>query len=135
MQKIYGKFRKIMVGGKKQEPKNTEMEMQPGNPRPTFLPTQVGLGITQAVHCEVIHVSFCTVQCVISTSILINLANPVISPPFITRNHSNNNVLLSVRFRMMTVPSIDDLRSWDCLESLDTGSQPFSSKRLNIPLM
>ena len=25
--KIYGKFRKIMVGGKKQEPKKTEMEM------------------------------------------------------------------------------------------------------------
>ena len=27
MQKIYGKFRKIMVGGKKQEPKKTEMDM------------------------------------------------------------------------------------------------------------
>ena len=27
MQKIYGKFRKIMVGGKKQEPKKTEKEM------------------------------------------------------------------------------------------------------------
>ena len=58
---------------------------QPGNPRPTFLPTQVGLAITQAVHCEVNHVSFCTVQCVISISTLVNLANPVISPPYCTK--------------------------------------------------
>ena len=61
---------------------NRAPSTQLGNPRPTFLPTQVGLGITQAVHCEVIHVSFCTVQCVISTSILVNLANPGISPPY-----------------------------------------------------
>ena len=27
MQKIYGKFRKIMVGGKEQEPNKTEIEM------------------------------------------------------------------------------------------------------------
>ena len=59
-----------------------KLKTQLGNPRPTFLPTQVGLGITQAVHCEVTHVSFCTVQSAISTSILVNLANPGISPPY-----------------------------------------------------
>ena len=60
--------------------------LQPGNPRPTFLPTQVGLGITQTVHCEVIHVSLCTVQCVIATSILVNLANLGISPPYCSKS-------------------------------------------------
>ena len=38
----------------------------------------------------------------------------------ITRNHSTNNVLLSVRFRMMTVPRIDDQRSWGCLREFDS---------------
>ena len=60
----------------------SEPKGQPGNPRPTFPQTQVGLGITKAVHCDVIHVSFCTVQCVISSSILVNLTNLGISPPY-----------------------------------------------------
>ena len=96
---------------------------QLGNPRPTFFPTQVGLGITQTFHCEVTHVSLCTVQCIISTSILVNLANLGISPPYCTKSIylllqeiiQLTIFFLSVRFRMMTVPSINNRRSWDCL--------------------
>ena len=86
-------------------------------PKPTFIPTQLGLGITQAIHCEVIQVStvyyaVCFPQTVYYSTwltwdfrhlIVLMLLSPI------TRNHSTNNACCCVRLRMMTGPSIYDL--------------------------
>ena len=86
-------------------------------PRPTFIPTQLGLGITQAIHCEVIQVStvyyaVCfpqTVYC--STWLTWDFRHLIVLMLLsaITRNHSTNNACCCVRLRMMTGPSIYDL--------------------------
>ena len=86
-------------------------------PKPTFIPTQLGLGITQAIHCEVIQVStvyyaVCfpqTVYC--STWLTWDFRHLIVLMLLsaITRNHSTNNACCCVRLRMMTGPSIYDL--------------------------
>ena len=88
-------------------------------PKPTFIPTQLGLGITQAIHCEVIQVStvyyaVCfpqTVYC--STWLTWDFRHLIVLMLLsaITRNHSTNNACCCVRLRMMTGPSIYDLGS------------------------
>ena len=86
-------------------------------PKPAFIPTQLGLGITQAIHCEVIQVSalYYAVwfpQTVYSFTwltwdfrhlIVLMLLSPI------TRNHSINNACCCARLRIMTGPSIYDL--------------------------
>ena len=85
-------------------------------PKPTFIPTQLGLGITQAIHCEVIQVStvyytVCFPQRVYcSTWLTRNFRHLIVLIlSTITRNHSTNNAVSCVRLRMMTEPSIHDL--------------------------
>ena len=93
-------------------------------------PTQVGLGIIQATHCKVIHVS--TVYCAVcnlqpvywSTWLTHEFRHLIVLKLLsaITRNHSTNNAsccfFSSVKLQMMTVPSIDEMilgLSWDLL--------------------
>ena len=88
----------------------------------TYLhPTQVGLGIIQAIHCEVIHVS--TVYCAVcnlqpvywSTWLTHEFCHLIVLKLLyaITRNHSTKNACCcffsSVKPQMMTVPSIDEM--------------------------
>ena len=84
-------------------------------------PTQVGLGIFQAIHCEVIHVS--TVYCAVcnlqpvywSTWLTHEFRHLIVLKllSVITRNHSTNNACCcftsSVRLQMRTVPSINEM--------------------------
>ena len=88
----------------------------------TYLhPTQVGLGIFQAIHCEVIQVS--TVYCAVcnlqpvywSTWLTHEFCHLIVLKLLsaITRNHSTKNACCcffsSVKPQMMTVPSIDEM--------------------------
>ena len=91
-------------------------------PRTQLHPTQFGLGISQATHCEVIHVS--TVYSAKCNFQLVYLATPQILPPHctevVTRNHSTDNACCcffsSVTLQMMTVLSISEMilgLSWE----------------------
>ena len=98
------------------------MMMNPNLVSKTHLhPTQVGLGIFQAIHCEVIQVS--TVYCAVcnlqpvywSTWLTHEFCHLIVLKLLsaITRNHSTKNAcccfFLSVKPQMMTVPSIDEM--------------------------